>query len=229
MAKILLVEDDSQFGKITRDWLAAENHSVEWVSDGKEGQDRLRLYEYDLVVLDLGLPTVPGMDILIEYRGRGGLTPILILTGKNSIDEKETGLDAGADDYLTKPFHGKELNARLRALLRRPATYVENILSFADLTLDRPNYRFNRGAQEIELLPKEFDLIEFLMRNPNRVFSQEALLNRVWPTESDSTASALTTCVKRLRKKIDLPGMSSYLRTVHGVGYRLQIPHEEES
>jgi DNA-binding response OmpR family regulator len=225
LSKILLIEDDTDFAKMISDLLSLENHKVEWVSDGKEGYDRLKLYEYDLVVLDWGLPNVSGLEILKDFRGRGGVTPILLLTGKNSVEEKEQGLDSGADDYVTKPFHSKELAARLRALLRRPQTYTGKVLHFADLTLDRDSYRVERDGKELELLPKEFDLLEFLMRNPNKVFSPEALLNRVWPTESDATVDALTTCIKRLRKKIDVSTQSSYIRTVHGVGYRLQVPH----
>jgi DNA-binding response OmpR family regulator len=227
LSKILLIEDDADFAKVISDLLALENHKVEWVDDGKEGYDRLKLYQYDLVVLDWGLPNVSGLEILKDFRSRGGLTPVLLLTGKNSVEEKEQGLDSGADDYVTKPFHSKELAARLRALLRRPQSYTGKVLSFADLTLDRDNYRVERDSKELELLPKEFDLLEFLMRNPNKVFAAEALLNRVWPTDSDATVDALTSCIKRLRKKIDLSTQSSYIRTVHGVGYRLQIPHSD--
>lgn len=226
VSKILLVEDDEQLAKVVCDWLAEENHTVEWTMDGKEGQDRLRLYDYDLAILDIGLPNVSGLEILKDHRDKNGQTPILMLTGKGSVEDKARGLDAGADDYLTKPFHGLELAARMRAILRRPRAYIGNTVSFADLSLDRDGFVFKRGDTQIDLLPKEFDLMEFLMKNPNRVFTQEALLNRVWSSESDATTDALTTVVKRLRKKIDVPSKDSYIRTVHGVGYRLQIPHD---
>jgi DNA-binding response OmpR family regulator len=224
VSKILVVEDDPQLCKLIRDWLALEHHNVEVVEDGKEAIERLKIYEYDLIILDWNLPNVTGIEVLKEFRNRGGNTPVLMLTGRGTISDKESGFDAGADDYLTKPFHGKELTARLRALLRRPASYVGDVLKFGNLVLDRENYRVMRNEEELRLVPKEFALLEFLMRNPNRVFAPEALLNRVWATESDATVDALTTCIKRLRKKIDIDGQQSIIRTVHGVGYKLELP-----
>jgi len=222
VAKVLIVEDDVSLGKMIRDWLVMEHHKVEIVTDGAEAQNMLKVYEYDILILDWELPHVTGIEILKEFRSRGGTTPVLVLTGKGTIDDKETGFDAGADDYLTKPFHGKELTARLRALLRRPEGYVGDLLKFAHLTLDHQNFQVMKAGEEIRLLPKEFALLEFLMRNPNRVFAAEALLNRVWVTESEATVDALTTCIKRLRKKIDVEGQPSIIRTIHGVGYRLE-------
>ncbi len=222
MAKILVVEDDVALGKMVRDWLLMEHHNVEIVSDGGEAREMLKVYDYDIIILDWELPHVSGIEILKEFRSRGRSTPVLVLTGRSAIDDKETGFDAGADDYLTKPFHGKELTARLRALLRRPENFVGDLLKFANLTLDHSNYKVMKDGEEIRLLPKEFALLEFLMRNPNRVFAPEALLNRVWVTESEATVDALTTCIKRLRKKIDVEGKQSVIRTVHGVGYKLE-------
>lgn len=223
MAKVLIVEDDVSLGKMIRDWLVMDHHKVEIVTDGAEAQNMLKVYEYDILILDWELPNVTGIEILKEFRSRGGTTPILVLTGKGTINDKEEGFDAGADDYLTKPFHGKELTARLRALLRRPEGYVGDLLKFAHLTLDHQNYQVTKAGEEIRLLPKEFALLEFFMRNPNRVFAAEALLNRVWVTESEATVDALTTCIKRLRKKIDVEGQQSVIRTIHGVGYRLEV------
>lgn len=222
MAKILIVEDDLSLGKMVRDWLALDHHATELVSDGAEALSMLKVYEYDLIVLDWELPNVSGIEILKAFRAQGGLAPVLMLTGRGTIDDKESGFDSGADDYLTKPFHGKELTARIRALLRRPEGYVGDILSCGALQLDKTNYRVTRGEEEIRLLPKEFALLEFLMRNQKRVFAPEALLNRVWATESEATVDALTTCIKRLRKKIDVDGQPSIIRTVHGVGYKLE-------
>lgn len=222
MAKVLVVEDDVSLGKMVRDWLALEHHQTEVVTDGAEAKEMLKVYKFDVIVLDWELPNLSGIEILKDFRSRGGLTPVLILTGKGSIIEKEAGFDAGADDYLTKPFHGKELTARLRALLRRPEGYSGDILKAGQLQLDRANYRVTRGDDEIKLLPKEFALLEFLMRHQNRVFAPEALLNRVWESDSEATVDALTTCIKRLRKKIDVEGQPSVIRTVHGVGYKLE-------
>lgn len=206
-----------------RDWLTIEHHNVEVVGDGKEGLEKLQFYEYDIVILDWALPGMQGVDILKEFRNKGGVTPVLMLTGKDAVTEKEQGFDAGADDYLTKPFHMKELSARLRALLRRPQAYVGDVLEHGSLSLDRSNYAVVRNGEQIRLLPKEFALLEFLMRHPNQVFSADALLNRVWASESDATIDALTTCIKRLRKKVDVQGQQSIIRTIHGVGYKLDI------
>ncbi len=223
MAKVLIVEDDVALGKMVRDWLLMEHHKVEIVTDGADAKEMLKVYDYDIVILDWELPHVSGIEILKEFRSRGKSTPVLVLTGRSAIDDKETGFDAGADDYLTKPFHGKELTARLRALLRRPEGYVGDLLTFGNLTLDHANYEVKKDGEEIRLLPKEFALLEFLMRNPNRVFAAEALLNRVWVAESEATVDALTTCIKRLRKKIDVAGQESIIRTIHGVGYKLEV------
>ena len=223
MAKVLVVEDDVMLGKMVRDWLSLEHHQTEICTDGSEALNRVKVYDYDLLILDWELPGVAGIDILRAYRSRGGLSPVLMLTGRTAVDDKATGLDAGADDYLTKPFHAKELTARLRALLRRPEGYLGENLKAGEITLDRANYRVCRGQEEIKLLPKEFALLEFLMRNPNRVIAPEALLNRVWSTESEATVEALTTCIKRLRKKIETEGQPSIIKTVHGVGYKLEV------
>ena len=206
-----------------RDWLTIEHHNIEVVGDGKEGLEKLQFYEYDVVILDWALPGMQGVEILKEFRNNGGVTPVLMLTGKDAVTDKEQGFDAGADDYLTKPFHMKELSARLRALLRRPQGYVGDVIEHGNLSLDRSNYAVVRNGEQIRLLPKEFALLEFLMRHPNQVFSADALLNRVWASESDATIDALTTCIKRLRKKVDVQGQQSIIRTIHGVGYKLDI------
>lgn len=222
MAKILLVEDDANLAKLVRDWLALDTHQVESILDGQEAKIRLKVEQYDLLILDVNLPGASGLEILTDFRAAGGVTPILMLTGKSSIDDKEAGLNAGADDYLTKPFHGKELVARIKALLRRPPAMVSSVLKFDSLTLDRERYEVTNYGKQVMLVPTEFDLLEFFMKNPNRVFAPEAILNRVWSSTSEATPDALTSCIKRLRKKIDVAGQQSLIRTVHGVGYKLQ-------
>ena len=221
MAKILVVEDDKNVAEQLKTLLSFEHHSVEAVHDGGEAASNLKAYNYDIIILDWDLPGKSGVDILKEFRSRGGRTPILMLTGKTSIDEKESGLDSGADDYLTKPFHMKEVAARVRALLRRPdPVATDNLLRAGDVCLDPVKYHVLRGDETMNLLPKEFALLEFLMRHPNQVFSSEALLNRVWPTDSEATDEALRSTMKRLRKKLDPDGL--LIKTVHGVGYRLE-------
>lgn len=217
MAKILTVEDDTNLANLVRSFLLMENHQCDVIHNGREAMSHVKTYPYDVIILDWDLPEMSGLDILKEYRNSGGKTPILMLTGKDTIEQKEIGLDCGADDYLTKPFHMKELGARVRSLLRRPAGMVANSLNAANIVLDASKYRVVKDGQPITLLRKEFQLLEFLMRHPNQLFSSEALLNRVWPTDSDATPEALRTTIKRLRKKIDPDG--DILRTVHGVGY----------
>jgi len=194
---------------------------AEVVHTGPDGRERLLFYEYDLVILDWDLPTISGLDICKEFRSRGGKTPVIILTGKGQLQEKETGLDAGADDYLTKPFEMRELMARVRSLLRRPTGYSDTVLEVGDIVLDQTIFRVTRGGEEIRLLPKEFALLEFFMRHKGQQFSAEAVLNRVWPSESDATPESFRTCLKRLRQKIDVEGRPSIIEFVHGLGYRI--------
>jgi Response regulators consisting of a CheY-like receiver domain and a winged-helix DNA-binding domain len=221
VSKILLVEDDQGLAKLVRNWLSLEHHTVEHVEDGDEALHRLKINEYDLIILDWSLPKLTGLDVLQQFRGLGGNTPVIMLTGKDSISDKELGFDTGADDYLTKPFHGKELTARIKALLRRPANLVSDVLKVGDIVLERADFRVTRNGQDIRLLPKEFALLEFFMRYPNKVFSAEALLERVWVSESEATVDAVTSCIKRLRKKLEVDGGKSPISTVHGVGYKL--------
>lgn len=222
MAKILVVEDDLGLSRMVRDWLTFEHHLVETADNGRDGLDKLSFYEYDVVVLDWELPEMTGVEIIREFRSRGGTTPVLMLTGKGSVSDKELSFDAGADDYLTKPFHMKELSMRLRALLRRSSGFTGDALTFRDLMLEPSKHRVTRDGKDVQLLPKEFSLLEFFMRHPNQVFSAEALLSRVWASETDTTVDAVSTCIKRLRKKVDVEGRTSVIKTVHGVGYKLE-------
>ncbi len=221
MAKILLVEDDLGLCRMVKDWLTFEHHLVETADNGHDGMDKLNFYQYDIIVLDWEMPGLTGVEIAREFRSKGGTTPILMLTGKGTVSDKEAGFDAGADDYLTKPFHMKELSMRLRALLRRTGAFTGDTLRYRDLVLEPGSHRVSRDGKDLQLLPKEFSLLEFFMRHANQVFSAEALLSRVWASESDTTVDAVSTCVKRLRKKVDVEGKPSIVKTVHGVGYKL--------
>lgn len=228
MAKVLVVEDDRQLSELICDWLRGEGHVAEPVFKGSHGLERLQYYKYDVVILDWELPEMSGIEVCKEHRNSGGTTPIIMLTGKREVEEKETGLDSGADDYLTKPFHIKELAARLRALLRRPAAINHNILKAGDITLKVGSRQAFRGEEELNLQPKELALLEFLMRHPNQPFSSEAILDRVWPSESDAAPDTVRIQIMRLRKKIDLEGKESMIRTAHRVGYMLVPPPEHE-
>jgi two-component system response regulator MprA len=220
MAKILVVDDDKDLAGMVEDALTFDHHAVELVFTGSEARDMLRVYKYDAIVLDWDLPGMSGIDVCKELRNKGDLTPILMLTGKGEMDNKEQGLDAGADDYLTKPFQVRELKARMRALLRRASGSASNILTIRDIELDATSFRVTKAGKEIKLVQREFQLLEFFMRNPNKVFSAEAILDRVWASDSDASPEAFRTCLTRLRKKIDTDGADSLISTVHGVGYK---------
>ncbi len=225
MAKILLVEDDTGLAALTEQWLTDEHHSVEIAYDGTSGWDRLLLCQYDLIILDWNLPYITGVELCKRYRAKQGLVPIIMLIGRSGISEKEEGLDSGADDYLTKPFNMKELSARVRALLRRPRSLVSNLLVRGEITLDPVKYRVTKSGKDVHLVPKDFALLEFLMRHPDDVFSTDSLLQRVWSSESESSGEALRSSVKRLRQKLDNENVdvdNSFIENIPRVGYRLR-------
>ncbi len=221
MAKILLVEDDEQLADTVRTALLFDHHTVELAHDSDTASHLLKSSDFDLLILDWGLPgSMNGLEVCKNYRTGGGKSPVIMLTGKTEVSDRATGLDSGADDYVPKPFHIKELSARVRALLRRPPSYMGTVLETGTLTLDPQKHRVTKDGQPISLLPKEFSLLEFMMRHPNQVFTPEALLSHVWPSDTEATVAALRTTMKRLRTKIDPEG--TILRTEHGVGYVLE-------
>lgn len=223
MPKVIVIEDDAGLNRMIREWLVfSERHTVEYAENGSDGLDKLLCSDFDAIVLDWEMPGKSGIEVLREYRSSGGKAPVLMLTGKGGIVDKEAGFDAGADDYLTKPFHMKELSARLRALIRRAGGTVSNVLQLRDISLDPGAFKVTREGKEIQLLPREFALLEFLMRHPDQVFSADTLLNRVWSSDSEATVDAITTCIKRIRKKMDVEGQPSIIKTVHGVGYKME-------
>ncbi|HEY9717567.1 MAG TPA: response regulator transcription factor [Trichormus sp.] len=222
MAKILLIEDDKKLAEAIETWLSSEHHAVEIVHDGPNGYEHLRSSEYDLAIIDWNLPGMSGPDICSQYRSKSGMTPIIILTGRDAITDKVTGFDSGADDYLTKPFHMQELSSRIAAMLRRGRNIAEKILRAGDVELDPIGHRVTKRGAEVDLLPKEFALLEFLMRHRGQYYSTDALLRHVWASDSDSTADALRTCVMRLRKRIDSDDAPSLIETKLKMGYRVR-------
>lgn len=221
MGKILVVDDDHSLVANVTEWLKFEHHSVEAAYKGEEALEKLLVFDYDLVILDWDLPELSGLQICKQFRAKGKMTPVLMLTGKTSVIDKESGLDAGADDYLTKPFHPKELGARVRALLRRPVVISTALLKKGPIVLDTVKRKVTRNDEDIALQPMEFTLLEFLMRHPDQLFSTDALLRRCWPDDSEISPDAIYTCIRRLRKKLDVDGETSVVRTVHSVGYVL--------
>jgi DNA-binding response OmpR family regulator len=229
MTRILLVDDDERLSRVVEDWLTGEAYEVELVNNGKEGWELACAKKYDVLILDWNMPGLTGLEICREYRNQGGTAVVMILTGKTAIAEKEEGLDAGADDYLTKPFHPRELSARLRALLRRPRQRQADVLKAGDVVLEPKSAKVTKAGKEIGLLPKEFALLEFLMRHPNEVFSSDDLLDRVWSKESENSPDTVRVHITKIRGKIDTDGQQSLIRTIHRVGYKLEPPPEDES
>ncbi len=221
LAKILLAEDDLLVAEAVTDALCSENHTVEAVISGEEAADRLKLYDYDLVILDWGLPGQTGIQVLRNYRSRGGHLPVLMLTGKNQEESRVEGLDSGADDYLCKPFSLRELSARVRSLLRRPEKIVSGDLRVGPLTIYPGKLKVLRDGEEIALLAKEMAVLEFLARHRGQAYTVDDLLNKVWHSESDSTEDAVRQCITRLRKKID-KGPDSIIKTMRNAGYMVE-------
>jgi OmpR-family two-component system manganese-sensing response regulator len=222
MAKILLVEDDASAAQFAITWLTDENYLVEWASDGAKALDLLAIADFDVILLDWELPKHSGYEILRHLRDKGNRTPVIMLTGKGTVKDKEMGLDGGADDYLAKPYDLSELCARIRVQLRKSATTAGDKLTLRDITLDPREFRVTKGGKTVDLLPKEFMLLEFFLRNPDRVFSADAVMRRVWQSDSESTTNAFRSALKRLRRKLDPEETDpEIIETVHGVGYRL--------
>ena len=224
MPKILIVEDDKDLVMIVQNWLKAEYYSVDAATDGLTGFEYLKQAAYDVIILDWDLPGMPGVEICRRYRRDGGNIPILMLTGKNKIDNKEEGFDAGADDYLTKPFEMRELSARVRSLLRRPPTTTDAVLRVGKLEMDPAKHQVTSGGVALRLTRKDFELLECLMRNPDTFFNIETLIERAWSFDSEASASAVRTAIKRLRQSID-DGDSeeeSMIESIRGVGYRMK-------
>ncbi len=222
MAKVLIVEDDLGLAQMIAELMKHEHHTVEMVHDGTEGLNRLLCCEYDVAILDWELPGTVGVDIVKNYRQQGGSIGIIMLTGKSKIEEKETGFDVGADDYLTKPFNVRELAVRVRALLKRSREVAPTLLTVGDLQLDLAKFRVTRGGAEVPLQPKEFALLEFFMRHPDETFSADILLSRVWHSESEATGEAVRTAIMRLRRKIDKAEGESVIESIPRIGYRLR-------
>lgn len=221
MAKILLVEDDPASAEIVKTFLSAQRYDVELARDGAEAMEFLRMAKFDVILLDYNLPHVSGFDVLKQFRGAGNDTPVIMVTAKFAASDKEALLDGGADDYLTKPYELTELGARIRVQLRKSANSITGQLTVGSIVLSPDQMKVTKDGEEIELLPKEFSLLEFFMRNQDKVFSAEAIMNRVWSLDSEAGTNAFRTTLTRLRKKLNLKEESTLIETVHGAGYRM--------
>jgi DNA-binding response OmpR family regulator len=214
MAKILLVEDEPDLASSIKEWLTEEHHFVEIAVNVEEALSKLDATQYDIILLDWMLPIQSGVDVCRLYRSRGGVAPVIMLTAKKSLLSKEIGLDSGADDYITKPFHLRELSARIRAFLRRPAVSPLSLLQIENITLDRVSLTVTKSGKPIHLVPKEFALLEILMRNQGRTMKLDLLLDQVWGGKAEIAADTLRSNIKTLRRKIDTPGKASLIVTI---------------
>lgn len=225
--RILIVEDDSTLAQFLRKGLQEERYIIDLAVDGQEGLLRARETPYDLIILDIRLPKLDGLQLCRKLRAEEITIPILLLTARQSADDKVEGLDTGADDYLTKPFAYPELLARIRALLRRSSPPQPTRLKIADLELDPVSHKVWRASKEITLTHKEYALLEYLMRNVNRALTRTAIIAHVWDVNYDSMTNIVDVQIRALRAKIDRDCSPALLQTVRGVGYMLETPKEK--
>ncbi len=220
---VLLVEDDPRVARVVERALAEADHRVDVAHDGEEGLARAESGAYDLIVLDVMLPEIDGIEVAREVRRGRVRTPILMLTARDAVADRVRGLDAGADDYLTKPFALEELLARVRALGRRTADGLgEDALRVGDLTLDLQRHEARRGDRTIELTAKEFDLLAYLMRNAGRVLTKGQIVDHVWGYDNEASSNVVEIYIHYLRDKIDRDFARPLIRTVRGVGYTIK-------
>ena len=217
--RILIIEDEKKVAGFIKKGLEEETYAIDVAHDGEEGLHLGSEGQYDLIILDIMLPKVNGLEVLSQLRNQGSDVPILLLTAKDAVDDRVTGLNKGADDYLTKPFAFSELLARVRVLLRRGKAEVKTILQVDDLTLDLVSHKVDRGGDEIELTGKEYSLLEYFMRNQDKVLTRTMIAEHVWDYNFDTFTNVIDVYINHLRKKIDKGRQNKLLHTLRGVGY----------
>jgi len=219
--RMLLIEDEKKLCDLIEKALKAERYAVDVAGDGQAGWSLADAYDYDLVILDLMLPGLSGTEVLRRIRRKNQQVPILILTARDATDEKVQHFEAGADDYLTKPFAFAELLIRVKALLRRGPVSRSSVLRVGDLEIDRLTQHVKRAGKTIELTPKEYGLLEYLATNPGRVFSRTMIIEHVWDQSFEGLTNIVDVYVRHLRSKVDDPFPTKLIKTVRGVGYGL--------
>ncbi len=224
--KILLVEDETEIGSLVKDGLEKEGYSVDYCEDGDSGMEHATTKSYDAVVLDVMLPGRSGLEILESLREGQNNVPVIITTARGESDDRIEGLNLGADDYLPKPFFVEELVARLRAVWRRSSDSGMSLLSVGTLSANLMSREVSRSGQKIEMTPKEFALLAFLMRSPGRVLTRTQILEQVWGYHFDPGTNLVDVYIRRLRTKIDLEGEVALIETLRGVGYRMIDPDD---
>ncbi len=225
--RILLVEDNRRLHTSLRESLEDDGYAVDSAFDGEEGELYATAAPYDVIILDIMLPKKNGFDVCRDLRAQKVITPVLMLTARDAVDDRVMGLDSGADDYLVKPFSMKELRARLRALLRRGQPDKSGILQVADLVLDPADHSVTRGGEAIELTAREFSMLEYLMRNENRLITRPMFEMHIWNFDFVSGSNVIDVNIRRLRQKVDDPFEVKLIHTVRGAGYRLALPEED--
>jgi two-component system copper resistance phosphate regulon response regulator CusR len=220
--RILLVEDESKVAGFVKRGLVAERYAVDVAPDGKQGLEFARTYQYDLIILDLGLPEMDGNTVLKRVRAVDTKVPVLILTARDAVQDKVSNFEAGADDYLTKPFAFAELQVRVKALLRRGPVNRASTVRLRDLELDRLSQQVKRGGRRIELTIKEYALLEYLMSNQGRVLSRNMIIEHVWDESFDGLTNVVDVYIRHLRKKVDDQYEYKLIHTVRGVGYAVR-------
>jgi DNA-binding response OmpR family regulator len=221
--RVLLVEDEQRLVRLMRRVLENEHYVVDVAFDGEEGIEKAGLSAYDLIILDIMLPLRDGVEVCRWLRAHNIATPILMLTARDQIEDKVDGLDAGADDYLTKPFDFEELLARLRALARRAAAPPQELLlQVGDLTMDLHRHEVLRGGQSIPLTMREFALLEYLMRHPGQALSRAQITDHVWPYDSEAVSNIVDIYIHYLREKVDRGFDTPLIQTIRGVGYTIR-------
>ena len=225
--RLLIAEDEKALNNVIAKRLTAEGYSVDSCYDGEEALSFLEMGEYDAVILDIMMPILDGLSVLKTMRSEKNSTPVLLLTAKDSIDDRVTGLDAGAQDYLIKPFAFEELLARIRAMTRKAAGNTTNIFEFEDLVLDINSHTVTRGGKNITLSAKEFDILEYMIRNKGIVLSREKIENHVWNFDYCGGTNVVDVYIRYLRKKIDDDFDVKLIETVRGKGYVLRVGGEQ--
>ena len=220
--RILLIEDEPKVSALVKRGLTAERYAVDVSADGREGLEYSEAYPYDLILLDLMLPRLSGVEVLQRIRRSNQFVPILVLTARDSIDDKVKLFEIGADDYLTKPFAFAELLVRVKALLRRGPVNRSSTLRIGDLELDRLTQQVKRRGKRIDLTAKEYSLLEYLMQNPDRVLSRNMIIEHVWDQSFDGITNIVDVYVRHLRSKIDEGNEAKMIRTVRGTGYMIR-------
>jgi DNA-binding response OmpR family regulator len=220
--RILIIEDEVKLANAIKRALELQNYAVDTAYDGNSGFDLAVGEEFDLIILDVMLPGIDGIQLCKSIREEGIHTPVLMLTAKGQITDKVTGLDVGADDYMIKPFSFEELFARIRALIRRPKQTNQSVLKIKDLLLDTISFKVKRQDQTIRLSSKEFAILEYLMRNKNSVISKDQLISHVWEYDTDVIPTVVEVHIKHLRDKLDKPFHTQLIQTIRGKGYTIE-------